>query len=198
MSWARCCQQQKCIPQRFWCYRNWCNCVPSTQQLLSGFGGRFSKGRTVWKLSLRWFADLQNRQMNMDYVLCQTLKNTMTSEEKRVIFVYDINCQYMVKLMARIKCGVKHLWIWPDLFLVPGIGLFHVHGHQEIYAFHDLPQHLSQGQVKQMERYWRHCGLCSMRSVTPPGPWLWHTDWKYWMPTCWITTGKKWSTWVPF
>ena len=134
----------------------------------------------------------------MDYALCQALKNTMTSEEKRVIFVYDINCQYMVKLMARIKCGVKHLWIWPDLFLVPGIGLFHVHGHQEIYAFHDLPQHLSQGQVKQMKRYWRHCGLCSMRSVAPPGPWLWHTDWKYWRLTCWITTGKKWLTWVPF
>ena len=38
--------------------------------------------------------------MNMDYALCQALKNTMTGEEKRVIFVYDINCQYMVNLMA--------------------------------------------------------------------------------------------------
>ena len=56
----------------------------------------------------------------------------MTGEEKRVIFVYDIKCQYMVKLMARIKRGVKHLWIRPDLLLVPRIGLFHIHGHQEI------------------------------------------------------------------
>ena len=70
--------------------------------------------------------------MNMDYALCQALKNTMTGEEKRVIFVYDINCQYIVNLMARIKRGLKHLWIRPDLLLVPGIGLFHVHGHQEI------------------------------------------------------------------
>jgi hypothetical protein len=69
--------------------------------------------------------------MNMDYALCQALKNTMTGEEKRVIFVYDINCQYMVNLMARIKRGAKHLWIRPGLLLVPGIGLFHVHGHQE-------------------------------------------------------------------
>ena len=47
----------------------------------------------------------------MDYALCQALKNTMTGEEKRVIFVYDINCQYIVNLMARIKRGLKHLWI---------------------------------------------------------------------------------------
>ena len=38
--------------------------------------------------------------MNMDYSLCQALKNTMTDDEKWVIFVYDINCQYMVNLMA--------------------------------------------------------------------------------------------------
>ena len=53
-------------------------------------------------------------------------------EEKRVIFVYDINCQYMVNLMARIKCSVRHLWIRPGLLLVPGIGLFHIDAHQEI------------------------------------------------------------------
>ena len=70
--------------------------------------------------------------MNMDYALCQALKNTMTDDEKRVIFVYDINCQYMVNLMARIKRGAKHLWLRPGLLFVPGISLFHVHGHQEI------------------------------------------------------------------
>jgi len=37
------------------------------------------------------------------YALFQALKNTMTDDEKRVIFVYDINCQYMVNLMARMK-----------------------------------------------------------------------------------------------
>ena len=68
----------------------------------------------------------------MDYALCQALKNTMTDDEKRVIFVYDINCQYMVNLMARIKRGAKHLWLRPGLLFIPGIGLFHVHGHQEI------------------------------------------------------------------
>jgi len=39
----------------------------------------------------------------MDYALCQALKNTMTNDEKQVIFVYDINCQYMVNLMAQMK-----------------------------------------------------------------------------------------------
>jgi hypothetical protein len=70
--------------------------------------------------------------MNMDYALCQALKNTMTDNEKRVIFVYDINCQYMVNLTARIKRGAKHLWIKPGLLFMPGIGLFHVHGHRDI------------------------------------------------------------------
>jgi len=69
--------------------------------------------------------------MNMDYALCQALKNTMTDDEKWVIFVYDINCQYMVNLMARMKRGAKHLWIRPDLLFIPGIGLFHIHGHQD-------------------------------------------------------------------
>ena len=67
--------------------------------------------------------------MNMDYSWCQALKNTMTDDEKWVIFVYDINCQYMVNLMAQIKRGVKHLWIRLALLFMPGIGLFHVHGH---------------------------------------------------------------------
>ena len=70
--------------------------------------------------------------MNMDYSLCQALKNTMTDDEKQVIFIYDINCQYMVNLRAQIKRGAKHLWIRPDLLFMPGISLFHVHGHREI------------------------------------------------------------------
>ena len=55
----------------------------------------------------------------------------VTDDEKWIIFVYDINCQYMVNLMARMKRGAKHLWIRPDLLFIPGIGLFHVHGHQD-------------------------------------------------------------------
>ena len=70
--------------------------------------------------------------MNMDYSLCQGLKNTMTDDEKWVIFMYDINCQYMVNLMARIKRGVKHLWIRLALLFTPGISLFHIHGHREV------------------------------------------------------------------
>ncbi|KAH6884720.1 hypothetical protein BKA70DRAFT_1237495 [Coprinopsis sp. MPI-PUGE-AT-0042] len=49
---------------------------------------------------------------------------------RRVILAYDINCQYSVKLHKRMKEG-KYLALNEDLIFVYGIGLFHVHGHQD-------------------------------------------------------------------
>lgn len=61
--------------------------------------------------------------MNMDYALSHAM-SYHTDGIKRVLLLYDINCQYTVHLK-------KMLYLAPDLILVPGIGLFHVHGHQD-------------------------------------------------------------------
>ncbi|EAU81208.2 hypothetical protein CC1G_09452 [Coprinopsis cinerea okayama7 len=70
------------------------------------------------------------RQMNMDWALCQGIRLSNTDGIKRVILAYDINCQYNKRLRQRIEEG-KYLKLRADLVLVFGIGLFHVHGHQD-------------------------------------------------------------------
>ncbi|EAU84183.2 hypothetical protein CC1G_13091 [Coprinopsis cinerea okayama7 len=70
------------------------------------------------------------RQINMDYSLSEALKYTSTAGTKRVIFAYDINCQYSKHLLGRLEKG-DYLELREDLVFVFGIGLFHVHGHQE-------------------------------------------------------------------
>ena len=66
--------------------------------------------------------------MNMDYSFSQTLKqlNGLT----KVILMYDIACQYSKNLTRRFDQS-PHLFMPPNLDLVFGIGLFHVHGHQD-------------------------------------------------------------------
>ena len=68
--------------------------------------------------------------MNMDYALCETIKHGNTEDSLGVVLAYDINCQYSINLEKRIAVGP--FLDWPsDLLLLPAIGLFHVHGHQE-------------------------------------------------------------------
>jgi hypothetical protein len=69
----------------------------------------------------------RERQMNIDYALCEALANTHTQDAPHCIFVYDINCQYITNLRTRIAAG-EFLKISNNLFFIPGIGLFHVHG----------------------------------------------------------------------
>ncbi|KAG2007445.1 hypothetical protein CC2G_015139 [Coprinopsis cinerea AmutBmut pab1-1] len=49
---------------------------------------------------------------------------------KRLILLYDINCQYSRNLKKRFDAG-PYLSLPSDLVLTFGIGQFHVHGHQE-------------------------------------------------------------------
>jgi hypothetical protein len=67
--------------------------------------------------------------MNMDYVLCQALKTMNLDELKRIIVFYDIMCQYLKRLRLRVGQS-PYLELAPGLVIIPGIGLFHVHGHQ--------------------------------------------------------------------
>ncbi|KAG2111303.1 uncharacterized protein F5147DRAFT_573626, partial [Suillus discolor] len=69
------------------------------------------------------------RQMNMDYALSQAL-NYKTNGISRAITFYDINCQYNKYLKDRIDSSM-YLSIPVGMDIIPGIGLWHVHGHQD-------------------------------------------------------------------
>ena len=67
--------------------------------------------------------------MNMDYALSQAL-NYKTDGISRAITFYDINCQYNKYLKDRIASSM-YLSIPIGMDIIPGIGLWHVHGHQD-------------------------------------------------------------------
>lgn len=69
------------------------------------------------------------RQMNMDYALSGALSCNMDCIP-RAVLLYDINCQYSVHLKERFMKS-DFLFLPGGLVLIPGIGLFHVHGHQD-------------------------------------------------------------------
>ncbi|KAG1751738.1 hypothetical protein EDB19DRAFT_1893107 [Suillus lakei] len=69
------------------------------------------------------------RQMNMDYVLCNALAHNMDGLCRALTF-YDVNCQYNKHLRQRVDESL-HLRIPSGMDIVLGIGLWHVHGHQD-------------------------------------------------------------------
>ncbi|KAG2112328.1 uncharacterized protein F5147DRAFT_650963 [Suillus discolor] len=68
-------------------------------------------------------------QMNMDYALCQAL-NYNTAGITRALTFYDVDCQYNKNLRSRVAQS-PYLEMPVDINITPGIGLWHVHGHQE-------------------------------------------------------------------
>ena len=67
----------------------------------------------------------------MDYAFCEAIKNTGASDAPRCIVVYDVNCQYFTNFRRRVRES-PFLHVHPELVIILGIGLFHVHGHQLI------------------------------------------------------------------
>ncbi|KAG1723311.1 uncharacterized protein EDB91DRAFT_1087858, partial [Suillus paluster] len=70
-----------------------------------------------------------HRQMNMDYTLCEAAQHNMDGITRAVTF-YDINCQYNKHLHVQVDRG-QFLTMIPELTIIPGIGLWHIHGHQD-------------------------------------------------------------------
>ncbi|KAH9008300.1 hypothetical protein EDB85DRAFT_2164631 [Lactarius pseudohatsudake] len=69
------------------------------------------------------------RQINMDYSICKAL--TYNMEDIPVALVmYDIMCQYRVHFQERVN-NSPDLSLPSSLELRVGIGLFHIHGHQD-------------------------------------------------------------------
>ncbi|KDQ48920.1 hypothetical protein JAAARDRAFT_201317, partial [Jaapia argillacea MUCL 33604] len=78
-------------------------------------------------------ANLQfgERQVNMDYILAQALRLTKVPGVCPSIVLYDIICQYGVYVERRFGKLPQFLDIGGALDILKGIGLFHVHGHQD-------------------------------------------------------------------
>ena len=70
------------------------------------------------------------RQMNMDWSLCEALATTNIGRIRHLLHIYDINCQYCVHLWERILAN-QLLKIPDTLQLHHAIGQFHIHGHQD-------------------------------------------------------------------
>ena len=69
------------------------------------------------------------RQINMDYSICKALSYNM-NEIPVALIMYDIMCQYSVHFEERVRKSPE-LSIPSTLELRTGIGLFHIHGHQD-------------------------------------------------------------------
>ncbi|KAN0128953.1 hypothetical protein V8E53_013215 [Lactarius tabidus] len=80
------------------------------------------------------------RQINMDYSLCKALSYNMESIPI-VLVMYDIMCQYKVHLKERVQRSPE-LSIPDSLELCTGIGLFHIHGHQDSCSPHFSPSYI--------------------------------------------------------
>ncbi|KAN0138822.1 hypothetical protein V8E53_003210, partial [Lactarius tabidus] len=80
------------------------------------------------------------RQINMDYSLCKALSYNMESIPVALV-MYDIMCQYKVHLKERAERSPE-LSIPDSLELCTGIGLFHIHGHQDSCLPHFSPSYI--------------------------------------------------------
>ncbi|KAN0138606.1 hypothetical protein V8E53_003594 [Lactarius tabidus] len=69
------------------------------------------------------------RQINMDYSLCNALSYNMENIPVALV-MYDIMCQYGVHFQERVERSPE-LSLSTSLELRAGIGLFHIHGHQD-------------------------------------------------------------------
>ena len=74
------------------------------------------------------------RQMNIDYALCEALKTMAVGDGDKVMIIYDVMCQYHIHLWERINQN-PFLSLPEKVQLLMAIGLFHVHGHQDSCLF---------------------------------------------------------------
>jgi len=64
----------------------------------------------------------------MDYALVHAVRHALNPDQQVITF-YDINCQYSRNLAWRIQSN-KFITLPDGLCILPGIGIWHVHGHK--------------------------------------------------------------------
>ena len=91
----------------------------------------FQKGERLALCTDIWHRQLtsERRQINMDYSLCKALSYNMEGIPVALV-MYDIMCQYGVHFQERVEKSPE-LSLSRSLELRTGIGLFHIHGHQD-------------------------------------------------------------------
>jgi hypothetical protein len=91
----------------------------------------FQKGeRYGWLLTCAMESHTSlSRQINMDYSICKALSFNMEGIPVALV-MYDIMCQYRVHFQERVRKSPE-LSLPSSLELRTGIGLFHIHGHQD-------------------------------------------------------------------
>ncbi|KAF8546625.1 hypothetical protein OG21DRAFT_1527707 [Imleria badia] len=91
---------------------------------------------SAWLLCPSFGGGLPERgKVNMDYSFTNAMKYNM-GNITQVISFYDINCNYIKKLHARVGPS-KYIEIPEDTMITPGIGIWHIHGHwAECFARH--------------------------------------------------------------
>ncbi|KDQ49013.1 hypothetical protein JAAARDRAFT_144073, partial [Jaapia argillacea MUCL 33604] len=112
-------------------------------------------------------ANLQfgERQVNMDYILAQALKLTKVPGVCPTLVLYDIICQYGVYVEQRFSKLPQWLDIGGALDILKGIGLFHVHGHQDSCSPRYSPNYIiGAGQVdgEIIETLWASLNLIAV------------------------------------
>lgn len=119
----------KCTEKPVGSNRHWGMCMCKTWMFYSPCHGGLSKGGTVcYMVSDLLETLLAFRQVNMDYALVHAVRHAMDPQQQVITF-YDINCQYSKNLARRLQAN-NFISLPEGLQIRPGIGLWHVHGHQ--------------------------------------------------------------------
>ena len=84
------------------------------------------------------------RQKNINYSIFKALKFNMVGIEAALI-CYDVMCQWSIHMKDRVA-GSRYLNISDGLELRLGIGLFHIHGHQDSCLARYLPSFIEGSQ----------------------------------------------------
>ncbi|KAH7918515.1 hypothetical protein BV22DRAFT_1024491, partial [Leucogyrophana mollusca] len=86
------------------------------------------------------------RQMNMDYSICNALNYNSTGMRNALI-IYDIGCQWGLKLAERVKCSpYLKIPLWMKILIA--IGKFHLSAHKrECYVRFTLNYLVGAGQI---------------------------------------------------
>ncbi|KIK74155.1 hypothetical protein PAXRUDRAFT_20157 [Paxillus rubicundulus Ve08.2h10] len=101
-------------------------------------------------------------QVNMDYVLFQALSKL--EGMPRATVIYDIACQFSVHFGAWVLKS-NYLKFSNSIQIIWGIGLFHIHGHQDVCLFRyspDLIPGISKVDGKVLETLWSQLNEISL------------------------------------
>ncbi|KAG1886446.1 hypothetical protein F4604DRAFT_1877786 [Suillus subluteus] len=97
--------------------------------LSNGLG--FMVGKDRYKMHLAEAADMvEKSSCNNHRAVNQANAAWHKLDISRAVTFYDINCQYNKYFRTRVNAS-RFLEMTQDLTIIPGIGLWHVHGHQD-------------------------------------------------------------------